>query len=43
MEADQIQESATGVWYRRGSLAIFIDRSRIDHIERDTESLSDEQ
>lgn len=35
MEADQIQESAAGVWYRRGSLSIFIDRSRIDHIERE--------
>ena len=36
MEADNIEESAAGVWYRRGSLAIFIDRSRIDHIERET-------
>jgi hypothetical protein len=35
MEAEQVQESAAGVWYRRGSLAIFIDRSRIDHIERE--------
>ena len=35
MEADHIEESAAGVWYRRGSLAIFIDRSRIDHIERE--------
>lgn len=35
MEAEQIEESAAGVWYRRGSLAIFIDRSRIDHIERE--------
>jgi soluble lytic murein transglycosylase-like protein len=35
MEAEHIEESAAGVWYRRGSLAIFIDRSRIDHIERE--------
>jgi len=35
MEADRLEESAAGVWYRRGSLAIFIDRSRIDHIERE--------
>jgi hypothetical protein len=35
MEADHIEESAAGVWYQRGSLAIFIDRSRIDHIERE--------
>lgn len=36
MEADHIEESAAGVWYRRGSLAIFIERSRIDHIERES-------
>jgi hypothetical protein len=35
MEADRIEESAAGVWYRRGSLSIFIDRARIDHIERE--------
>lgn len=35
MEADHIEESAAGVWYRRGSLSIFIDRSRIDRIERE--------
>ena len=27
MEAEHIEESAAGVWYRRGSLAIFIDRA----------------
>jgi hypothetical protein len=35
VEADSAVESQAGVWYRRGSLAIFIDRSRIDHIERE--------
>jgi Zn-finger nucleic acid-binding protein len=34
-EADNAMESAAGVWYRRGPLSIFIDRSRIDHIERE--------
>jgi len=35
VEADSAVESQAGVWYRRGSLAIFIERSRIDHIERE--------
>lgn len=35
VEADSASESATGVWYKRGSFTIFIDRSRIDHIERE--------
>ncbi len=34
VEADSAIESAAGVWYRRGSLTVFIERSRIDHIER---------
>lgn len=33
VEADSVTESAAGAWYRRGSLAIFIERARIDHIE----------
>jgi hypothetical protein len=40
-EADSAVESKAGVWYRRGPLAIFIERSRIDRIEReDLESLA---
>jgi Zn-finger nucleic acid-binding protein len=35
VEADNAVESAAGVWYRRGSLSIFIERTRIDHIERE--------
>ncbi|MDQ5844808.1 MAG: lytic transglycosylase domain-containing protein [Acidobacteriota bacterium] len=35
VEADSATESATGVWYRRGSFTIFVERSRIDHIERE--------
>lgn len=42
MEADSAVESAGGVWYRRGSLSIFVERSRIDHIEREAlESLAE--
>ena len=35
VEADSAIESAAGVWYRRGSLSVFVERSRIDHIERE--------
>jgi len=35
VEADSITESATGAWYRRGSLSVFVERARIDHIERE--------
>lgn len=33
VEADSATQSAAGVWYKRGPLSIFIDRSRVDHIE----------
>ncbi|MEP6913020.1 MAG: lytic transglycosylase domain-containing protein, partial [bacterium] len=36
VEADSAIELAEGVWYRRGSLSIFVERARIDHIERET-------
>jgi len=32
-EADSATESAEGVWYKRGPLAIFIEHSRVDRIE----------
>ncbi len=35
VEADNATESAAGVWYQRGILSIFIERSRIDHTERE--------
>jgi Zn-finger nucleic acid-binding protein len=35
VEADSATESAAGVWYRRGSLTVFVEHSRIDHIERE--------
>lgn len=34
VEADSATESAAGVWYNRGPLSVFIERSRVDHIER---------
>jgi soluble lytic murein transglycosylase-like protein len=41
VEADSATESLAGVWYKRGSLSIFIERSRIDRIEReDPETLA---
>lgn len=36
VEAENATESAAGVWYNRGPLSIFIERSRIDRIERET-------
>src|SRR5215813_3948069 len=42
VEADTASESASGVWYRRGSLSVFLEKSRIDHIEReDPEKIAD--
>ena len=35
VEADSASETPTGVWYTRGALSIFIERSRVDHIERE--------
>jgi soluble lytic murein transglycosylase-like protein len=35
VEADSVTESAAGAWYRRGSLSVFVERARIDHIERE--------
>lgn len=37
VEADSATESPAGVWYKRGPLAIFIERSRIDRIELEEE------
>lgn len=33
VEADSASESPAGVWYKRGSMEIFIDRSRIERIQ----------
>jgi hypothetical protein len=35
VEADSVNETAEGVWYTHGNLSIFIERSRIERIERE--------
>jgi LysM repeat protein len=35
VEADSVNETTEGVWYTRGLLTIFIERSRIERIERE--------
>jgi LysM repeat protein len=35
VEADSINETSEGVWYKRGMLTIFIERARIERIERE--------
>src|SRR2546423_11846757 len=35
MEVDEANETADGVWYKRGNLSTFIARARVDHIERE--------
>jgi hypothetical protein len=38
VEADSVNETAEGAWYTRGRLTIFIERSRIERIERERAS-----
>ena len=33
-EVDEANEGADGVWYRRGNLSIFVDRARVERVER---------
>ena len=45
MEVDEASETAEGVWYRRGNLSIFVERARIERVEREqpvTEAAADE-
>jgi soluble lytic murein transglycosylase-like protein len=35
VEADSVNESTAGVWYKRGPLAVFIERNRVERIERE--------
>ncbi|MBD0371387.1 MAG: transglycosylase SLT domain-containing protein [Pyrinomonadaceae bacterium] len=35
VEADEVSETETGAWYKRGGLSIFLERSRIERIERE--------
>jgi Zn-finger nucleic acid-binding protein len=41
VEADSATQSSAGVWYKRGSMSIFIDSSRVDRIElEDAETIA---
>ena len=35
MEVDEATETAEGVWYRRGNITVFIERERVERVERD--------
>ncbi|HYH84521.1 MAG TPA: lytic transglycosylase domain-containing protein [Pyrinomonadaceae bacterium] len=35
MEVDEANESAEGVWYKRGNISTFIERARIERVERE--------
>jgi Zn-finger nucleic acid-binding protein len=41
-EVDEANETPEGVWYKRGNLSIFLERARIERIERETDELKDE-
>jgi hypothetical protein len=43
VEADSVTESAAGAWYRRGPLSVFVEKARIDHIERELETVADSE
>ena len=43
VEADDATESADGVWYRRGSLSVFIEKARVERIERETIAATDQE
>lgn len=40
VEADEVTETASGAWYRRGILSIFLERARIERIERERPQLA---
>ncbi|HEX7316589.1 MAG TPA: lytic transglycosylase domain-containing protein [Pyrinomonadaceae bacterium] len=35
MEVDEASEGADGVWFKRGNISTFIEKSRVDHVERE--------
>jgi Zn-finger nucleic acid-binding protein len=35
MEVDEASEDAQGVWYRRGNISTFIERARVERVERE--------
>jgi Zn-finger nucleic acid-binding protein len=42
-EVDEANESAEGVWYKRGNLSIFLERARIERIEREPDELTEDK
>ena len=35
VEVDEASETAEGVWYKRGNLSVFLERSRVERVERE--------
>ncbi|HZH30133.1 MAG TPA: lytic transglycosylase domain-containing protein [Pyrinomonadaceae bacterium] len=42
-EVDEVNETGEGVWYKRGNLSIFLERARIERIERESDELTEER
>jgi soluble lytic murein transglycosylase-like protein len=42
-EVDEANESPEGVWYKRGNLSIFLERARIERIERESDEVAEER
>lgn len=40
VEADDATEGPDGVWYRRGALSVFIEKARVERIERETAAVA---
>ena len=40
-EVDEANESPEGVWYKRGNLSIFLERARIERIERESDEVKE--
>jgi Zn-finger nucleic acid-binding protein len=41
MEVDEASEDAQGVWYKRGNISTFIERERVERVERERVEASD--
>jgi LysM repeat protein len=42
VEAEEVTETEAGAWYKRGGLSIFLERSRIERIERERPVVSED-
>ena len=40
-EVDEANETAEGVWYKRGNLSIFLERARVERIERESNQVKE--